>query len=84
MQESELEAVADGRAARVRSTHYGRDEGLSSLQANFDASPGAIRSQDGCGFSQMPMRSALAVVQSGKPARGAVAAASIADADGRG
>jgi len=60
VQESELEAVADGRATRVRSTHYGRDEGLASLQANFDASPGAIRSQDGRLW--MPMRTALAVI----------------------
>ncbi len=60
VQESELEAVADGRAARIRSTHYGRDEGLASLQANFDATPGAIRSSDGRLW--MPMRTALAVI----------------------
>jgi signal transduction histidine kinase/ligand-binding sensor domain-containing protein len=56
----ELNAVADGRAHRVRSTHYGKDEGLVSLQANFDAAPGAMRSQDGRLW--IPMRTALAVV----------------------
>jgi signal transduction histidine kinase/streptogramin lyase len=57
---AELEAAAEGRTARVRSTHYGRDEGLSILQANFDASPGAIRSQDGRLW--IPMRTALAII----------------------
>ena len=55
-----LRAVAEGLATRVRSTHYGRDEGLVSLQANFDVAPGAIRSRDGRLW--IPMRTALAVI----------------------
>lgn len=58
----ELDAIAEGSASRVRSTHYGRDEGLSSLQASFDVAPGAIRSRDG--LLWIPMRTALAVINS--------------------
>jgi ligand-binding sensor domain-containing protein/signal transduction histidine kinase len=60
IRQRELEAVSEGKAARVRSTHYGRDEGLSILQANFDATPGAIRSHDGRLW--IPMRTALAII----------------------
>ena len=60
IRQEELKAMAEGRAARVRSTHYGRDEGLASLQASFDAAPGAIRTQDGRLW--IPMRTALAVI----------------------
>ena len=56
----QLDAVAERRMTRVRSTHYGRDEGLPSLQASFDVAPGAIRSGDGRLW--IPMRTALAVV----------------------
>lgn len=63
VQQRELDAVADGQSVRVRSTHYGRDEGLSSLQANFDVSPGAIRSADGRVW--IPMRTGLAVINPG-------------------
>jgi signal transduction histidine kinase/ligand-binding sensor domain-containing protein len=64
VRQQELDAVADGRSAHVRSVHYGRDIGLPSLQANFGASPGTLRSRDGRVW--MPMRSALAAVD---PAR---------------
>lgn len=57
---AELEAVAEGRAARVRSVRYGRDDGLESLQANFGNSPTATRTRDGRIW--MPMRTGLAVI----------------------
>jgi signal transduction histidine kinase/streptogramin lyase len=60
IRQQELEAATEGRAGRVRATHYGRDEGLLSLQANFDASPGTLRTQDGRLW--IPMRTALAVI----------------------
>jgi len=60
IEQKELSAVADGKAMRVHSTHYGRDEGLLSLQANFDVSPGAIRSDDGRVW--IPMRTGLAAI----------------------
>lgn len=60
IRQQELAAMAEGGAACVRSTHYGRDEGLSSLQASFDVAPGAIRSRDGRLW--IPMRTALAVI----------------------
>jgi signal transduction histidine kinase/ligand-binding sensor domain-containing protein len=56
----DLQAFADGHATRVRSTHYGRDQGMLSLQANFDSTPGAIRSRDNRLW--IPMRSGLAVI----------------------
>jgi signal transduction histidine kinase/ligand-binding sensor domain-containing protein len=58
--QQELDQAADGRVGRVRATHYGRDEGLVSLQANFDASPGTLRTQDGRLW--IPMRTAVAVI----------------------
>ena len=60
VRQAELDAVAEGRAPRVRSIRYGRSEGLPSLQANFGWSPGAVRSRDGRLW--IPMRTALAVV----------------------
>jgi signal transduction histidine kinase/ligand-binding sensor domain-containing protein len=57
---SELDAVEADRSTRVQCVHFGRDEGIPSLQANFGFSPGAIRSADGRLW--MPMRLALAVV----------------------
>jgi signal transduction histidine kinase/ligand-binding sensor domain-containing protein len=56
----EIEAVADGRAARVHSIHLGRDDGLQNLQGAFGYAPGAAKSQDGRLW--FPMRSGLAVV----------------------
>jgi len=60
VRQEELDAFAEGRASRIRSRHYGRDEGLLSLQANFDASPGGLRSRDGRVW--IPMRTALALI----------------------
>jgi signal transduction histidine kinase/ligand-binding sensor domain-containing protein len=61
---TELAAVAEGRAARVRSIHYGRDEGLNSLQAEYGRSPGALRGRDGRLW--MPMRTGLVVIDPDK------------------
>jgi signal transduction histidine kinase/ligand-binding sensor domain-containing protein len=60
LKEEMFRAFADGRADRVRCTQYGRDEGLLSLQASFDAAPGAVRTRDGRLW--IPMRTALAVI----------------------
>src|SRR5262249_36511531 len=38
----ELEAVAEGRAERVHSVVFGRDEGLNSLQGSYGYAPDAI------------------------------------------
>jgi signal transduction histidine kinase/ligand-binding sensor domain-containing protein len=60
VQLDELNAVADGKSVHIHSTHYGSDEGLANLQANFDVSPGAIRSSDGRVW--IPTRTGLAVI----------------------
>jgi signal transduction histidine kinase/ligand-binding sensor domain-containing protein len=57
----ELDEVMDGHATHVRSIIYGRDEGLSSLQANYGYAPGALRSRDGRIW--FLMRTGLAVVR---------------------
>ncbi len=56
----ELESAVDDPAARVRSVHYGRGEGLPSLQAAFGYCPNAICSRDG--RILIPTRTALAIV----------------------
>ena len=56
----ELEAVAAGRAERVHSVPFGRDEGLHSLQGSYGYSPDAARSRDGRLW--FPMRTGLAVI----------------------
>ena len=56
----ELEALAEGRVARVRSIHYGRDQGVPSVQGIFGSSPDVLRSRDGRLW--LPMRTALVVV----------------------
>src|SRR5262249_31840735 len=43
----QLNDVADGLLGRVRSIHYGRGEGLPSLQGTFGDSPDTLRSRDG-------------------------------------
>lgn len=60
VRQTELEDVADGKAERVHSIHYGSGEGLPSLQANYGSAPGALRSRDGRIW--IPMRTALAVI----------------------
>ncbi|HTB81242.1 MAG TPA: two-component regulator propeller domain-containing protein [Opitutaceae bacterium] len=64
VRQQELDAVAEGRSARVRSIHYGRDDDLPSLQANFGDSPGSCRSRDGRLW--IVMRTGVAVVDPGK------------------
>jgi len=56
----ELEAVAEGRAERIHSVLFGRDEGLNSLQGSYGYAPDAARSRDGRLW--FPMRTGLAVV----------------------
>ncbi len=46
VREQELADVAEGRAAAVRPIHYGRDDGLPSVQASAGDSPGAIQTRD--------------------------------------
>ena len=48
----------------VRSVHYGRSDGLPSLQATFGSSPNVVRSHDGRLW--FPMQTALAVVNPGR------------------
>lgn len=57
----ELEAVAAGRSARLRSTVMGRGEGVPNLQATFGVSPAAAPTRDG--RLLMPMLSGLAIVE---------------------
>ena len=57
----DLEAVAAGRSARLRSTIMGRGEGMPNLQATFGVSPAAAPTRDG--RLLMPMLSGLAIVE---------------------
>ena len=57
---SELEAVAEGRASRVRSVVFGRGEGVPNLQATFGICPAAAQTRDG--RLLMPMLTGLAIV----------------------
>jgi len=43
----ELVDVAEGRAARVTSTHFGTADGMRSAECNGNAQPAGIRAQDG-------------------------------------
>lgn len=58
---AELEAVAAGRAAKVRSVVFGRGEGVPNLQATFGISPAAAVTRDG--RLLLPMLSGLAIVE---------------------
>ena len=58
---SELEAVAAGRAARVRSVVFGRGEGVPNLQATFGISPAAAQTRDG--RLLLPMLTGLAIIE---------------------
>ena len=60
VRQRELEAVAEGRANRLLSIVYGRDEALPSLQASYGNRPNSLRSRDGRIY--FPMRTGLAVV----------------------
>ena len=59
----ELEAVAAGRATRLRCVVLGRGEGLPNLQATFGFWPNAVRTADG--RLVLPMQTGLAVVRPG-------------------
>ncbi len=59
--QAELEAVAQGRASRVRSVVLGRGDGLPNLQAGFGVWPLGARCRDG--RLLMPMLTGLAVIQ---------------------
>lgn len=56
----DLADVAESQSEQVRTIVYGRGEGLPSLQANYENSPGAMRSRDG--LLWFPMRTGLAVI----------------------
>ena len=58
---AELDAVAEGRAARVRSVVLGRGEGVPNLQATFGTCPAAGVTRDG--RLLMPMLTGLAIVE---------------------
>jgi len=60
VREKELDDFADGRATRIWSVAYGRNDGLPQLQASSDAWPGAQRGTDGRLF--FAMQSGVAVV----------------------
>src|SRR6185369_13940205 len=60
IREQEFDDVARGKTDRIHSICYGPGEGLPSLQANFDACPGAVRTRNGQLW--LPMRTALAVI----------------------
>jgi signal transduction histidine kinase/ligand-binding sensor domain-containing protein len=60
----DFENFAAGKIARVRSIHYGRGEGLPSLQGTFGDSPDVLRSRDG--HLWIPMQTALVVVDPAK------------------
>ena len=63
VRQQDMVDVAEGRSPRIRSIHYGRSEGLPSLQGTFGESPDVLRSRDGRLW--IPMRTALAVVDPG-------------------
>jgi signal transduction histidine kinase/ligand-binding sensor domain-containing protein len=64
VREQDFEDLAAGRIARVRSVHYGRGEGLPSLQGTFGASPDVLRSEDGRLW--IPMQTGLVVADPAK------------------
>ena len=64
VRQQDFEDIAAGRSLRVRSVHYGRGEGLPSLQGTFGDSPDVLRSRDGRLW--IPMKTALLVVDPAK------------------
>jgi signal transduction histidine kinase/ligand-binding sensor domain-containing protein len=64
VRQQDLEALAEGKASRVRSIHYGQGDGLPGLQANFGSTPMGLRSRDNRIW--LSMRTALAVIEPDK------------------
>jgi signal transduction histidine kinase/ligand-binding sensor domain-containing protein len=64
VREEDFENVVAKKNPRVRSIHYGRGEGLPSLQGTFGDSPDVLRSRDGRLW--IPMQTALVVVDPAK------------------
>jgi signal transduction histidine kinase/ligand-binding sensor domain-containing protein len=60
----DFEDLAAGKNSRVRSVHYGRGDGLPSLQGTFGDSPDVLRSRDGRLW--LPMQTALVVADPAK------------------
>jgi signal transduction histidine kinase/ligand-binding sensor domain-containing protein len=60
VRQDDLDDVADGRAQRILSVHYGEGNALPSLQASFGVAPNVLRSRDNRLW--FPTLSALAVV----------------------
>jgi signal transduction histidine kinase/streptogramin lyase len=60
----DFDNFAAGKLAKVRSIHYGKGEGLPSLQATFGDSPDVLRDHEGRLW--IPMQTALAVIDPGK------------------
>ena len=60
IRQEELEDLAAHRINRVVSVHYGPDEGLPGMQANFGEAPNVLRGRDGRLW--MPMRTALVII----------------------
>jgi len=60
IRQQQVDAFAGHQIDRIISVHYGPEEGLAGLQANFGDAPDALHGQDGRLW--MPMRTALAVI----------------------
>jgi len=60
----DFEDVAAGKSSRVLSVHYGRGDGLPSLQGTFGDSPDVLRSHDGRLW--IPMQTGLVVADPAK------------------
>jgi signal transduction histidine kinase/ligand-binding sensor domain-containing protein len=64
VRQKDFEDVAAGKNTRVLSFHYGRGDGLPSLQGTFGASPDVLRARDGRLW--IPMQTALVVADPAK------------------
>ncbi len=60
---SELDAVARGEVARLRSVVLGREDGLPNLEATFGIWPNSVHCRDG--RLLLPMQTGIAVIQPG-------------------
>ncbi len=64
VRQNDFADVAAGKISRLRSVHYGRGDGLPSLQGTFGDSPDVLRSRDGRLW--IPMQTALVVADPAK------------------